>query len=104
MAAGHTPAAINLPPWHITSHPRHVTPPAACLAEFAAALPGTPMAGAPLGGAAAASPEGGEGADAASKRRLSGLRRLRSALQEFASALSAGSSGAGSSSGAGMRP
>jgi hypothetical protein len=57
------------------------------------------MATSPMGGAAAASPEGvspeGSGAvdggpGGANKRRLSGsLRRLRSALQDFAASLSA---------------
>ncbi|PSC70781.1 zygote specific ZYS1 isoform B [Micractinium conductrix] len=78
--------------------------------EYAASQPGTPMMGAPLGGAAGASPEGlspegGSAADAGlngNKRRLSGsLRRLRSALQEFANALSSSSGGGG---GGGMRP
>ncbi|KAL4451767.1 hypothetical protein ABPG75_007429 [Micractinium tetrahymenae] len=90
--------------------------------EFAASLPATPPPAAPLGGAAAASPESAGSADGAAgsadglggmagKRRLSGgLRRLRSALQEFANSLSnnaagAGPSGSGSGSGSvGMRP
>lgn len=86
--------------------------------EYAASLPATPPAAAPLGGAAAASPESGSSAEAGSpdglgnmagKRRLSGgLRRLRSALQEFASALSNNAAGAGPSGSAngsvGMRP
>lgn len=89
-----------------------------CNAEYAASLPATPPAAAPLGGAAAASPESGSSAEAGSpdglgnmagKRRLSGgLRRLRSALQEFASALSNNAAGAGPSGSAngsvGMRP
>lgn len=90
--------------------PTHPLTPSTPPAEFASSLPGTPLGGAPLGGAAAASPDGspdaGSAGDAAGKRRLSGgLRRLRSALQEFASALSAsGSSGGGGSGGVGMRP
>ncbi|KAL4422123.1 hypothetical protein ABPG77_003408 [Micractinium sp. CCAP 211/92] len=91
---------------------------ASAVEEYAASLPATPPPAAPLGGAATASPESGsaEGAgssdgagSAASKRRLSGgLRRLRSALQEFASALSTNAAGpgpSGSGSGSvGMRP
>lgn len=86
--------------------------PACCAAEYASSVPGTPQLGSPMGGAAAASPEGSQGLEGSpgmdggqaggSKRRLSGgLRRLRSALQEFATAFS---NGAGTSGATGMRP
>lgn len=80
--------------------------------ELTMSLPGTPQPGAPLGGAAGASPEavspeGSSSAEAAAaaaalagnKRRLTGgLRRLRSALQDFASVLSSSSAGGGAGS------
>jgi hypothetical protein len=79
-------------------------------------VPGTPQPAAPLGGATGASPEAaspdGSGSPeaaalASNKRRLTGgLRRLRSALQDFASVLSSsgtpgGTSGGGSGGGGG---